>query len=130
MHNNAKPRIAKLITNFKKIEIQQLFKSINKICRYQGLDIKIAPTNHIIGRLLIITPKKIGNAPERNLIKRRLKSIFYQEKIYEHPFNWVFFCKKETILINFDNLKEMILKCLHALPKYHLASHTERANES
>ena len=49
-------------------------------------------------KILIVTPKKIGSAPVRNLLKRRLKSIFYEEKLYERPTPTLSSARKEVLV--------------------------------
>jgi len=88
------PSIARQITQWTKKEIDNAFKASKRFFKSPPFDIRIAPRQQSIGRLLIITPRTSGNAPERNLFKRRAKSIFYTEKLYELPFDWILFAKK------------------------------------
>lgn len=57
-------------------EIQQLLAIAKRVMRRAACDILIAPTEKEQGRLLVITPRRIGSAPQRNTVRRRLKAIF------------------------------------------------------
>jgi ribonuclease P protein component len=98
-------------SSFSRREIQELFKSARTVCTDSNLDIKAAPAHNQPGRLLIITPKKIGNAPTRNLIKRRLKALFFEEKLYTRGYNCIFFCKPAISELSFQELKKIVLSC-------------------
>lgn len=108
------------ITQFKKKEISALFKRARVVYKDNCFHISQAniekPTNILpehedspLGKLLIVTPKKIGTAPERNKLRRRLKSIFYEEKLFLCPVKTIIFCKTGSTQINFDDLKNMLL---------------------
>jgi ribonuclease P protein component len=105
---NITPGIARHITLFTKREIKHLFASAYLISRQPGLDVRIAQSNYTIGRILIVTPRKMGCAPERNRIRRRFKALFYQEKVYTLPYDVILFCKKESIKLSFNQLKAII----------------------
>jgi ribonuclease P protein component len=107
------PRIARKITQFTQSEIKQLFRTARTISRNAGLSIRIAPRSGALGRLLIITSRKIGSAPERNKIRRQLKAIFYQEKLYELPYDFIIHTTKESILLPFQELKARLTAIKH-----------------
>ncbi len=109
------PSIARSCTLWTKQEISNLFKTAGRSHRYSGLDIRLAPasSNIGIGRLLIITPRKSGTAPQRARIRRRIKAIFYEHKIYERGCDWIIFIKKEAMTLSFSQLRTIILSlCL------------------
>jgi ribonuclease P protein component len=60
------------------------------------------------GRLLVVTPRKAGNACQRNLIRRRLKSGFYEEKLFEKRKLFVVFVYKEAVDLSFDEIKSFL----------------------
>jgi ribonuclease P protein component len=103
------PRIARKITQFTQAEIKHLFRAARTIFKDAGLTIRRAPSSGEFGRLLIVTPKKVGNAPQRNKLRRQLKSIFYQQKLYSQPFDLIVQCSKETTLLSFQELKKNII---------------------
>ena len=110
--------LARSITLWTKQEISTLFKSAQRLCWHTGLDVRVAPAKQEHGRILIITPKKMGNAPERNRVRRRIKALFYENKLYECGFDWIFFAKPGISTLTFSQLQEFILEtCLPKLPK-------------
>lgn len=100
--------VAKKISKFTKREIDHLFKHARRVFRNGSCTILLAPRQGDFGRILIITSRKVGNAPERNLIRRRIKSIFYEEKLYEHGFDCVFIAQKKATELSFDQLKTIL----------------------
>lgn len=102
----------RLVSSFNKQEIQTLFKTARTKINAHGLTIKVAPKQSDYGRILIVTPRKVGNAVKRNLIRRRLKSIFYEEKLYTGPYDCLIFVSQEAIKVPFSLIKETIVKAL------------------
>ncbi len=78
------------------------------VLKKDGIEIRLAPRSQDYGRLLIVIPKRSGKAAKRNQIRRRIKSIFYEEKLFELPFDWIIFVKKEGIGMSFEKLKEIM----------------------
>ena len=101
------------LSSFKQEEIKKLFKTARSVITIPGLSIKKAPKQAEIARILIVTPKKVGNAPERNLMRRRLKSIFYEQQLYEKPYDLIVFVDKEALKIPFSTLQELVTKAAH-----------------
>ncbi len=102
------PRIAREITRFTKKEIDKLFELARRILKSPGLTILLAPQQKNFGRILIIASRKVGTAPERNKIRRRLRSIFYEEKFYELPFDCAIIVNKHAVNLSFDELKALV----------------------
>jgi len=103
--------IARDITRFtSKKAIDELFKKARRVIKHPGLHILIAPKAESFGHILIIASRKTGNAPERNKIRRRLKSIFYEDKLYEKGLDCIVIVKKEGTTMPFGELKELLLK--------------------
>ena len=101
--------IARKISKFTKREIDYLFEHGRRVFRAKQGTILIAPRQGEFGRVLIIASRKVGNAPERNLIRRRIKSIFYEEKLYDRPYDSVIIVQKSVVELSFGQLKEVIL---------------------
>ena len=97
---------------FTKKEIAQLFKTAKRAVQHPGLTILCAPKTKDYGRLLVVTPAKIGSAPERNRIRRRLKALFYEHKLFEHGLDCIIIIKKEGINLGIHQLKELLFKAL------------------
>lgn len=66
----------------------------------------VIPTH---GKLLIITPRKAGNAVERNRIRRRLKALFYQEQLYQYLCYTTIFVNPQAMTLSFDEIKDILL---------------------
>ena len=96
------------LSAFTRNEIQRLFASAQRVVHQHGITILKAPQTGTHGRILIVTPAKIGAAPVRNRIRRRLKSIFYQEHLYNTPYDYVVIVKKHGIKTPFDELKRLL----------------------
>ncbi|MBI2353049.1 ribonuclease P protein component [Candidatus Dependentiae bacterium] len=99
----------KKISKFSKKELDTFFKKAKCLYKNQALTFLIHPKMAQFGRILISIPKKYGNAPERNLIKRRLKSLFIEEKWYEKPYDFAFMVKPQAKDLSFAQLKEIML---------------------
>jgi ribonuclease P protein component len=91
-----------------KKEISQLFLTAKRVVRHPGLDILMAPASLPLGRLLVVTSAKIGNAPDRNRVRRRLKAIFYERRLSELLFDCIVIVKKNGIQLKYDQLENII----------------------
>ena len=103
------PSIVKKISKFTKREIDVIFKSARRVIRNQFCTILIAPRQLDFGRVLIVASRKVGNAPERNLVRRSIKSIFYEEKLFERTFDCVVIVYKKAVTLPFEQLKDLLL---------------------
>lgn len=96
-------------------EIARLFKTARRIARFSAFDFMAAPQTGAYGRLLLVASAKTGSAPERNKAKRRLRSIFYENRLFERGYDCIVIFKKEGMSLDFDHLKELFLSCFHKL---------------
>lgn len=60
------------------------------------------------GKLLIVIPKKFGNACLRNRFRRQVKAIFYENKLYLHPVESVLIVYAQAKMLSFDQIKEFL----------------------
>ncbi|MFA6534723.1 MAG: membrane protein insertion efficiency factor YidD [Candidatus Babeliales bacterium] len=113
---------------FSQKEVSCLFKNATIKYSWRGLKLLQAPldsfdsiheadkllsehtSNNKFGKLLIITPGASGKAHQRNLFRRRVKDIFYTNKLYLHPTNSVLIAYKNAMIHDFDHLQEFLLK--------------------
>lgn len=99
----------KKISSFFQSEIDQLFKKAKVKVRYSGVRVLVAPAQGSFGRILIVTPKKCGNAPQRNLFKRRVRALFRENRLSEHHKDFVVIVDKRGIAIPFSKLRHLLL---------------------
>lgn len=60
------------------------------------------------GKLLVVIPKKFGNACARNRFRRQVKAIFYESKLYLHPIESVLIVYAQAKALSFDQIKEFL----------------------
>jgi ribonuclease P protein component len=75
------------LSSFTAKEIEQFFRSVTFTQKSADLKFMFAPAQKATGRILLVVPKYFGNAPKRNKLKRRLKSVFILNKLFEHKFD-------------------------------------------
>lgn len=102
------PYIAKHLSDFTQKEIAAIFKKSSRVYKGPGLDLLMAPASRNFGRILVVTPRKVGSAPERNRIRRRIKALFYEHKLYEHRFDTCIIIKKAGIDYSLQELTSLI----------------------
>jgi ribonuclease P protein component len=110
------PNSARNISCFDKSEIKKLFKQARRLLKLPGLDILVHPQLQGFGRILVITPAKIGNAVQRNRIRRQLKALFYTQKYPEKAFDYIIIIKKEGIAYSFEQLRDALSQAYSKAP--------------
>ena len=103
------------LTQFNKKEIDYLFEHARCLYKDAALTLLCAPQQQSFGRALIITPRTIGNAPQRNKIRRQLKAIFYQEKLYEKGVDCAFIIRKPLLKKSFQELRALCVQTFSTL---------------
>ncbi len=104
---------------FSQKEVSFTFDHILDKQYYRGLKLlKSSPPTVDLphGKLLIITPRAAGKSHERNLIRRQLKNIFFQEQCYLAPFIWIVIVSPKAKTISFDALKKFLVTTTQAHP--------------
>ncbi|MCF7799960.1 ribonuclease P protein component [Candidatus Babeliales bacterium] len=106
-----------MISNFKKLfsfskkEIDSAFKDAKIKKQDLGLKLLQAKQENLdFGKLLIIIPARTGKAHDRNLIKRRIKAIFYEHKLYQKPIISIIFVYKPALNLTFEQLKDFLVQ--------------------
>ena len=105
------PRTKK-ISSFSRTEISDAFKRARLKVRYSGLKLLLAPSDAEHGKLLLITPRRSGNSPQRNLFRRRLKSIFREHNLADQKIVLIAIVDRNGIGLSFKKLEQLILGCL------------------
>ena len=98
----------KKLSSFTRTEVATLFKSARAKVKLPGLRILRAPTSGTLGRVLIVTPRRVGSSPERNLLRRRVRAIYREGKLYLNLYDCIVLLGKESLLISFDELRRLI----------------------
>ena len=104
--------VRKQLSKFRKKEIDTLFQTTKAVYKSKELVILTAPCLLSFGRILLVTSRKVGNAPKRNLLRRRSRSIFYQEKLFENKHDFVVIFKAPATKMSFDELKEVFVQSM------------------
>lgn len=72
-----------------------------------------------IRRIGLVTSRKVGNATQRNLVKRRLREIFRTNKHKLTPgLDIIFILKPEIKLTGYSTLKKTVLDCFKKVNCY------------
>jgi len=105
--------IARSITLFNSYERKLLFAHARTALRAPGIEIRTMPAQKEIGRMQIVVPRKVGTSPERNLIKRQLKALFYENKWYAHAKDVLIFIHHGAAEhLTFEKLHDYLQKAL------------------
>lgn len=101
--------IVRKLTQFTKKEIDQLWKSAHPALKHDGFLLLKAPSQGDFGRILLVISRKVGTAPVRNKLRRRIKSIFYEHEIYDQEFDWIFFARPAATKLSFQELESLLI---------------------
>jgi ribonuclease P protein component len=93
--------------SFTKPEVDATFAAARLRRKIKGFTLLAAPAT--AGRLLIVIPRAVGKAHDRNLLRRRLKSIFYEERLFEQPFTFIVLTYKSATEWSFEDLKKFLV---------------------
>jgi len=109
-----KPPIRSLFS-FTKKEVGFAFQRARACKQIKGLKVirvpKLLTSNIAHGKLLIVTPGKAGKAHKRNLLRRRIQSIFWEENLYNHKLITIVYAYREAMNLSFDEIKAFIISC-------------------
>jgi ribonuclease P protein component len=101
------------LTSFSTHEIRELFKVARSVITTPFVDIRKAPTKHSEGKILIVVPRRVGNAVHRNKLRRRVKELFVAEKGYTQGSDFIFLAKSPEIAsLPFEELKILIQQAI------------------
>jgi ribonuclease P protein component len=100
-------RVSRTLSRFAPAEVKSIFKRGKRVLKTPTADIIVAPQGLEHGRILVVTPRRIGKASKRNLIRRRIKALFFEHQYYERGVDCIAIIKKEGIETPFDELKAL-----------------------
>lgn len=115
-------RSAKKISCFTRKEIDFLFATGTAVYKSKELVILTAPCLLGASRILLITSRKVGNAPERNLLRRQGRAIFYEQRLFELSTHCVVIFKAPAKSLSFDQLKTIITNAALKSHTMHMAT--------
>ncbi|MBN1549466.1 ribonuclease P protein component [Candidatus Babeliales bacterium] len=101
------------LTVFTKRERDELFKRSAFLFRQRGLAFRVAPATKAYGRILIVVPKRVGTAVARNKLRRQIKSIFYEQKFYEHNKDLIVLVAPPAATLSFEEIIKLMTKVIH-----------------
>jgi len=102
--------LGRQISLWNKDERLKALAQARPILRRPQFDIRTLPKQDAIARIIVITPKKVGSSPYRNLLKRRARSIFYQEKLFESANDWVIYFRPSKSILDYKTLHDTLLE--------------------
>lgn len=103
-------KIPKNLSSFSKKELDSFFANAKRVHKSQAFTILTKATDNPYGKILPIVSRKYGNAPTRNLLKRRLKAIFREEKLYEKQTDIIVIARAAGKYLSFAELKDILVK--------------------
>ena len=103
----------KHVSRFSKIEIDLLFKTGSAVYKSKEFVILTSPCLLTLSRILLITSRKVGNAPERNLLRRRGRAIFYEQRLFEQKKHCVVIFRAPAKDLTFEQFKTILIKIMH-----------------
>ncbi len=105
--------VAQQISTFHRKEIDYLFQHAQAVYKSKEFVILTSPCILSYGRVLPITSRKVGNAPERNKLRRQTRAIFYQNQLFTYNFDAVIIFKSAAKDLSFSDLQTIIIKSVH-----------------
>lgn len=95
------------ITQFRPDEIDSLWKKARRVITHDGLHLLKAPRSQELARILMVIPKRVGNAPMRNRLRRQIRHIFYETKLFEGDADWIVIARPGAHEIPFATLQDL-----------------------
>lgn len=105
--------------SFSREDVNQAFKKARLHYKKDGLKFLQVPINNELvpvphaahhGKMLIVIPKKFGKAHDRNKIRRQIKSIFYQEKLFLVPTESILLVYNSASRYSFSELQGILIE--------------------
>lgn len=100
--------------SFTNPEVNAAFVHARRAGKTYGLTLLHSEDPTIQGKLLIITPRASGKAHERNLLRRRVKHIFYTNKLYEASGRWILLVYRQAQLLSYQDLTKFLTHAIRS----------------
>lgn len=101
-------RGAQRISQFTPREVRTVFAQGRRYSFDPGLTFIITPCLGAKGRILVITPRKLGNAIERNTLRRRLKSAYFELGLYTKGFDCLVLSRRKAVALPYQQLAALL----------------------
>lgn len=105
-------RAASKISRFSRTEIDYLFKHATQVYKSKELVILTAPCSLGTARILLVTSAKVGNAPQRNLLRRWGRALFYEHGFFIGALHAVIIFRSAAKHMSFDQFKAILLQAM------------------
>lgn len=109
-------RVLKKLSHFHATEVKDILKHGKRVLKTPECDFILAPQKKDGGRILVITPRKIGKAAQRNKVRRRLKALFYEGSFFNRGYDCVVIVKPSGIDASFDLLTKHLTHAFLNVP--------------
>jgi ribonuclease P protein component len=103
------PSISQQLSTFTRQEVDNFFKSAHATKKTRAFTCLMAPRTKAFARILVIASGKSGSAVERNRIRRRIKALFLENKLFDYPNDCVIIVKQTAGLAELQDIKNLIL---------------------
>lgn len=104
------------LTRWSPQEAAAAIKRSKRVYKGEVFDLRTIPQTQNVARLLVVTPKKSGNAAQRNRFRRRVKALFYEKKLHEGKLDWIIFAKQGISDASFSDLEKKLGELVLSLP--------------
>jgi ribonuclease P protein component len=102
------PSPARRITAWNERDIRRSLRKSRRVVRSSYADISVLPADgEELGRILIIIPKKVGTAVVRNRIRRRIRALFFEKKLFSQGLSWIMYVKHPLGQSSFSELSAL-----------------------
>lgn len=106
-------KTTRFITFFSRADTGVFFQRARRVFVNDALTILVSPRTGLVARILIVANRASGNSVQRHKLRRRLREIFYQEKLYERlAVDVAIIVRKGAMAYSFGELRENLLKVL------------------
>ncbi len=104
--------IFKSLFSFTKTEVDAAFRQAKLRKKIAGFTLLSAPlpTDATHGKLLIVTPARVGTAVQRNNIRRRLKAIYYEQTLFEKVQISIILVYPPAVELEFSDLEKFLIE--------------------